>query len=88
MASGDGELARHGLADGEERLLQSDQKERQSQQDARQPDGHPPQIGQAATQHDDLEQDQNDDDGRHVEYGGPNGCAQRVQKCSHWVTMP
>ena len=70
---GGGELVRHGLADGEEGLLQADEEEGESQQDEDEPGRDPAQVGQAAAQHRDLEQDEDAEDGCHIQGRGKGG---------------
>ena len=77
---GRGELARHGLADGEEGLLQANEEERESQQDEDKPGRDPAQVRQVAAQHGNLEQNEDADNGCHIERGGKRGDGNSAQK--------
>ena len=75
-----GELAGHGLADGEERFLQADEEQGEPQQDQDEARHDPAQVRQPAAQHDDLEQHEDADDRGHVQDGGERGGGEGVQE--------
>ena len=83
-----GELEGHGLADGEQRVFEADQEQGKPKQDTDQAGDSAAQVGQPASQDEDLEQGQDGHDGRHVEHRGQNGGRQSVQKVDHRVSIP
>ena len=86
--AGRGQLARHGLTDGEEGPLQPDEKQREPQKHEDGPDSDAAQVGQLSAQDGDLKQDKDYDDGRHVEGGGEEGAGEGVQEREHQTTKP
>ena len=85
---GPGELARHRLSDGEERLFQAYKKEGQTQKDEHNPHCHPAGVRQFASQDYKLEKDQDSDYGSHVYESGPDRCPECVEEFQFQVTMP
>ncbi len=77
----------HGFTDREERLLQTDQKQRQSQQDVDKTHRNTLEVGHSAAQHRKLEKDQNDDDGRHIE-GGAERRPNKLRQDFHQIAIP
>ena len=82
-----GELARHGLPDGEKRLFQSDKKQREAHQNEYKPGGHAARVWETAAQHHDLKQDQDSGYGRHVQHGGQDRSSDGVQESHRQNTM-
>ena len=77
---GRGELLGHGRAERKERLLESDQEQRQAEDHVNESDYNPTEVGRALAQHEHLEADDHADDRQHIDDGPEPGRVDMVKE--------
>ena len=85
---GRGELAGHGFAYGEERVLEAYEEQRKPNQDEAGAGCYFSQVRRLTAENDDLKQQENHDDGSDVEGGGDQGVGEGAGEVGHEVTIP